>query len=106
MSLKDAIFSDIDNVFFQLNDFAETVVFDGKEIPVIKDSQTLNEKTDLYAMGLSQGEELRYVRAADMPRRPNRGDQLTEDGKQWYIRHVVDNYGVYELRIGRDVIYD
>ena len=106
MSLHDVIHDDIDRVFFNLNDFAETVAIDGKEIPIVSDPDSLGNKTELYAMGLSEGEELIFVRAADMNKMPMIGEQLTKNGKQWYIRHVINNYGVYELRIGRDTLYD
>ena len=106
MSLKEVIHDDIDRVFFNLNEFAETVVIDGKEVPIVLDMDGLNDKTELYAMGLAAGEELIFIRASDMHKLPNPGDQLTKDGRQWYVRHAVSNLGVFALRIGRDVLYD
>ena len=104
MSLKDVIADDIDSVFFNTGEFAETVVIDGREIPIIRDADTLSGKSEVYALGLMEGEELIFAKEKDFSSRPQPGDQLTMDGKQWYIRHCVSNMGIYELRIARKAV--
>ena len=106
MSFRDYAAEDVDKVFFQTDEFAENVLFDGREIPVILDNDLLQGMSELYAKGLSEGEQFIFVKEKDMHRLPNNGEQLTKDGIEWYIRHAVSEMGVYGLRIGRTQLYD
>jgi hypothetical protein len=105
MDFKDALAADIDNVFFNIEGFAENAVVDGRSVPIILDNDALQGKSDVYAMGLSEGERLIFIREKDLRRLPQPGEQMTIDGKQWYVRHSLPNMGVYEIRIGRDMVY-
>ena len=106
MSFKEIAAADIDNVFFQTDEFAENVIFDGRIIPVILDNHLLQGMSELYAKGLSEGEQFIFVKEKDMFQFPNIGEQLTKDGTDWYIRHAVSETGVYGIRIGRERLYD
>jgi len=101
MSFKDTVATDIDDVFFNTDEFAENAIIDGKTIPIITDDDALEGMSDVYAHGLSEGERFIFIREKDMHRLPNPGDQMTIDGKHWYVRHAVINMGVFALRIGR-----
>jgi len=106
MDFRDAVAADVDNVFFNTGEFAEEVVIDGRSVPIILDSDALEGMSELYAFGLSMGEQFIFIREKDMHRLPQEGDQLTKDGKEWYVKHAVSNMGVFGLRIGRSRVYD
>jgi|LSPZ01.1.fsa_nt_gi hypothetical protein len=106
MNLKDVIAEDIDNVFFNTDDFSDEAIIDGRAVPIILDNDALNGKSDVYAMGLAEGEQLIFIKEKDMFRLPQPGEQMTINGKQWYIRHAISNAGVFELRIGKEQVYD
>jgi hypothetical protein len=106
MDFKDALAADIDNVFFDSNEFAENVIIDGKSVPIILDDDALQGMSEIYAQGLAKGEQFIFVKEKDMFRLPQAGEELTKDGKQWYIRHAVSEMGVYGIRIGRTQLYD
>ena len=106
MDFKELVTADIDNVFFKIDEFAEEAVIDGKPIPFILDNDALNDKSDVYAMGLAEGEQLIFIKEKDLHRLPQPGEQMTIKGKQWYVRHAISNMGVYEIRIGRERVYD
>jgi hypothetical protein len=101
MDFKDALAADIDNVFFETKEFADNAIIDGKSVPIILDNDALNGKSETYAVGLSEGEQLIFIKQKDLLRPPLPGEQMTIDGKQWYVRHSLSNKGVFELRIGR-----
>jgi hypothetical protein len=105
MDFKDVAADDIDNVFFETKEFAENVVIDGKSVPIILDDDALQGKSDVYAMGLSEGERLIFIKEKDLRRLPQSGEQMTIGDKQWYVKHAVSNAGVFELRIGRERVY-
>jgi hypothetical protein len=106
MDFKDALAADINNVFFDTKEFAENAMIGGKSVPIILDNDALNGKSDVYAMGLSEGEQLIFIKEKDMLRLPQPGEQMTIGDKQWYVRHAVSNAGVFELRIGRNRVYN
>ena len=102
MTFKEQGKADIDNVFFQTDEFAENVTIGDKSVPVIRDDDALQGKSDVYAMGLAEGEQLLFIKEKDLNRLPLPGEQMTVGDKQWYIRHAINNSGIYEIRIGRD----
>ena len=106
MDFKDASVFDINNVFFNDTEFAENVIINGKSVPIILDDDALQGLSEIYAMGLADGEKFIFIKEKDMNRLPQPGEQLTKDGKEWYIRHVVSNMGVFAVRIGRERVYD
>jgi hypothetical protein len=105
MDFKDAVTVDINNIFFNTKEFAENAVIDGKSVPIILDDDALQGKSDVYAMGLAEGERLIFIKEKDLHRLPQPGEQMTIGGKQWYVRHAVSNAGVFELRIGHKRAY-
>jgi hypothetical protein len=105
MDFKDAVAADIDNVFFETGEFAENAIIDGKSVPIILDDDALQGKSDVYAMGLAEGERLIFIKEKDLHRLPQPGEQMTIGDKQWYVRHSLSNMGVYEIRIGRDRVF-
>jgi hypothetical protein len=106
MDFKGMVAADVDNVFFGTNEFAEEVMIDGKNVSVILDNDALQGMSELYAMGLTEGEQFIFIKEKDMHRLPQPGDQITKDGMEWYVRHAVSDMGVYGIRIGRKQIYD
>jgi hypothetical protein len=105
MDFKDALVADIDNVFFDTKEFAENAIIDGRSIHIILDDDALQGKSDVYAMGLADGERLIFIKEKDLRRLPQPGEQMTSGDKQWYVRHSLPNAGVYEIRIGREMAY-
>ena len=106
MDFKDAVAAEIDNVFFNDKEFAENVIVDGKNVPVILDNDALQGMSELYAEGLADGEQFIFIKEKDMNRLPQPGEEITKDGRQWYVRHAVSDMGVYGIRIGRTRQYD
>jgi hypothetical protein len=105
MDFKDAAAADIDNVFFDTKEFAENAMIDGRSVPIILDDDALQGKSDVYAMGLAEGERMVFIKEKDLHRLPQPGEQITVGDKQWYVRHSLSNLGVFELRIGRERVY-
>jgi len=106
MDFKETAAADIDNVFFNNDEFSEEAIVDGKPVPIIIDNDELNRKSELYAQGLADGEQLIFIKEKDMKRLPPPGKEMDIGGKKWYVRHALSNAGVYELRIGRSQRHD
>jgi hypothetical protein len=106
MGFKDCAAADLDDVFFETDEFAESVTIDGRTVPIILDNDALQGMSEIYAKGLADGEEYIFIKEKDMFRLPQVGEQLTKDGKEWYIRHAVSEMGMFKIRIGRTQLYD
>ena len=61
---KDIIANDIDNVFFNLSEFAEKMTIDGKELPLIVDSESQSYEKSLEDLERGVGNILIYVKKA------------------------------------------
>lgn len=99
---KDMLAGDIDNVFFNIDELADTYDIDGRKISVVQDDDRILEKTDMSLLGTALGDGLIFIKAKDMPRMPGGGNQLMINDEPWYVRTCVHNNGVYEIRIGRN----
>jgi len=106
MGFKETAAADVDNVFFQTDEFAESVIIDGKTVPIILDNDALKGMTELYAKGLAEGEQYIYIKEKDMERLPQSGELLEKDGRDWFIKDAVSEMGVFVIRIGRTKLYD
>ena len=102
MGFKEQVEKDIDKVFFLTDEFAESVIIDGKPVPIILDNDALQGVSELYAIGLAEGEQFIFIKEKDMLRLPQPGDELSKDGKKWYVRHAVCEMGIFAIRIGRE----
>jgi hypothetical protein len=99
--------ADINNVFFNAGELAD--IFDVQgigKIPIMQDDDRILERTDNSALGTELGEGLIFVRAADCPRMPQANERMIITDKngrkaEWYVRHIVENTGVYEIRLHR-----
>lgn len=99
MDFKDAVAADIDNVFFNTKEFADTVNIDGNPVPIVTDNDMAQKIAETYAMALAEGEQFIFIKEKDMKRLPLPGHRLLKDGEQWFIVHAINNKGVYALRI-------
>jgi len=51
---------------------------------------------------LAEGEQYIFIKQKDMRRLPQPGEELTKDGKKWYVRSAVNETDVFAIRIGRN----
>jgi hypothetical protein len=108
MTVRDQIFRDIDTVFLNPEEFATShtisVAFDGNNpILLVTDDDRLVDRTDASTAGTHLGEVLIFVKASDLKGKPAPKSRVTvEGGRNWYVRNVVDNFGMYEIRLGAD----
>lgn len=97
MSLKDQLLSDLDAVFFNLDEFAEIHNIDNRQISIIVDNDKLQERSKKEYDGISTGEILYYVKASEFGKRPEPGTPQIFDGRQMYIFDSREDMGVYEI---------
>jgi len=91
MSLKDLIQADINNVFFNADEFADWHDIDGKRLLCVVDDQVIRERDGgqrNQVDGLYLDEVTLSVNQSDLPKRPVRGQVMKLDGKLYLISKV------------------
>ena len=102
MTLKELIASDVDGVFFSLDEFAEPHVIEGKEVDVVVDVDRFalfEERGTLQ--GIGPQDFVIFARTEDLTHIPRRveGALLNVDGKDLVIEKWVENMGVSEIQL-------
>lgn len=98
-NLKDLIASDVDLVFFQLDDFAETHRVEGKEISIVIDNDQLVKMKQGQVLGVAEADTLIFARSADLPKRKAPGSLLNVDGREFVVNDWTENKGVAQISL-------
>lgn len=99
-SFKDVLKDDVNNTFMNLDEFADTHIVDGKEIPVIIDENEIIEREKKMKSnmdGVYVKQKLIYVKADDFGALPAIGRAIMLDGKRYIVIDAVDEQGVYSI---------
>lgn len=97
MSFKETVKSDIANVFFNLNEFAELHTINGRQLPVIVDNDRLQQRSKKEYDGLYVGDLLYFVSANDFGPPPKPDSIQLFDGKPYIVFDVRQDVGMYEI---------
>lgn len=101
-TFKGFLDSDLDS-FFNLDEFAETHIIDGREITAIIEEdvskiRSLN-KADQYD-GVYLDEIILYVKSSDLDERPVYGQRMKIDRKLFYVTKCTESAGMLEITLG------
>lgn len=99
MSFKEQIQQDLDNVFLNLDDFAEIHRIEGKQIAVVVDSDQLNKLKQGQILGLVEADMLLYGRESDLPANLEPGRLLNVDGRELIVSDSGKNMGLVEIAL-------
>lgn len=103
MDFKELMQADIDNTFMNTMEFAELHRINGKDIPVVIDSEskTVGGKMNAYhATGVSTKEFVINVAADDYGKRlPRIGAIIDVDCEKCVVKDTKSEYGIYVLTL-------
>ncbi|KPU42163.1 hypothetical protein OXPF_39420 [Oxobacter pfennigii] len=102
MNLKDIIENDVQNLFFNLNEFAELHNINNRELVVVVDNDQLIKRSKKEYDGISVGEILYFVRAADYGNPPKVDEIQIFDNQSMLVFDVRISDGVYEIILKRN----
>jgi len=110
-TFKDFAAGDIDEVFFCLDEFAETHNIDGTDMPVVLETDKVADRASHWEAGAKQNFDTGlynatltlYVKAADYGKRPKVGKTLIFDGgaAQYRVLNWREDAGVYLMNVER-----
>lgn len=102
MTFKDIIRDDVHRTFLNLEEFSDTHIVNGVEMPVQIDSNEQIEREKRYSQnidGMYLNQKLIYVAASDYGPLPKQGSMLTLDGRKYRVADAIDEYGVYSITL-------
>lgn len=91
MTFKERLARNI-NVFFNLNEFAETVMYNGNSIVVVPNLGSDLEDGNIVGYHGTSARAIFYLKAVEVPI-PRHGDILTYNGEDWTVVQVVYSKG-------------
>ena len=104
MSFKEQIQKDLDNVFFNLDEFGELHRIEGVEIAVVIDSDQLNKLKKGQILGLIEADMLIMGRAVDFPDYLEPGRLLNVDGRELIVANSGEDMGLVEVALRQNRI--
>lgn len=96
MSLKDEIEKDIDNVFLDLGDFADTHLVEGRDILCVLDAETLKTRQGSAEITVDESTLLLFAKESDLPKRQK---VLNIDHKDYLVDDWKINAGMVEIAL-------
>lgn len=103
MTFKDQMLDDLDNVFFNTDEFAQTVNWDGTDIDVIPDTTDDRDSSSSNAdeHGAFVQRRAYMVKQADFSAEPVPMQEVIIDGESWYVDRVDPFPGSYTIKLMR-----
>ncbi len=114
LTFKDAALDDIDDIFFDTTEHAETHIVDGHEAPIIIEEDRLKDHSAHWEAGAKQNFDtglytahyVLYIKVSDYGPKPKIGklivlDEGTDHKRTYTIDKCTEEEGVYRMIITR-----
>ena len=100
MSFKDQIKQDLSDVFLNLDEFADLHRIEGKEVPVVIDSDImakLSKIGDNRIHGMDEADMVIMGKASDLPENLDPGRLLNLDGREVIVVTTTSEMGLVQI---------
>lgn len=98
-TFKELLLRDIQSTFINQQEFASIHNLDGSDIPLILDSDIVNERPLPYAEGVYLSRIVVYVESSLLTEKPVEGQHMRLDQELYQVEKVSDEQGVYEITL-------
>lgn len=101
MTFKEYAAKDINEIFFNCNEFAEVHSINGQEISIIIDEHKLNEQNNKFnpLNEFSEKMILFYVSKDNLEFSPKINTNLMFDGELYQVFDVIEDNGIFAVTI-------
>lgn len=102
MSFKDQIKQDLSDVFLNLDEFADLHRIEGKEVPVVIDSDMLEKLSkigDNRIHGMDEADMVIMGKASDLPENLDPGRLLNLDGREVIVVTTTSEMGLVQTAV-------
>lgn len=102
MSFKDQIKQDLSDIFLNLDEFADLHRIEGKEVPVVIDSDImakLSKIGDNRIHGMDEADMVIRGKASDLPENLDPGRLLNLDGREVIVVTTTSEMGLVQIAV-------
>lgn len=102
MSFKDQIKQDLSDIFLNLDEFADLHRIEGKEVPVVIDSNImakLSKIGDNRIHGMDEADMVIMGKASDLPENLDPGRLLNLDGREVIVVTTTSEMGLVQIAV-------
>ena len=102
MSFKDQIKQDLSDIFLILDEFADLHRIEGKEVPVVIDSDImakLSKNGDNRIHGMDEADMVIMGKASDLPENLDPGRLLNLDGREVIVVTTTSEMGLVQIAV-------
>lgn len=102
MSFKDQIKQDLSDIFLNLDEFADLHRIEGKEVPVVIDSDImakLSKISDNRIHGMDEADMVIMGKASDLPENLDPGRLLNLDGREVIVVTTMSEMGLVQIAV-------
>lgn len=102
MSFKDQIKQDLSDIFLNLDEFADLHRIEGKEVPVVIDSDImakLSKIGDNRIHGMDEADMVIMGKASDLPENLDPGRLLNLDGREVIVVTTTSEMGLIQIAV-------
>lgn len=102
MSFKDQIKQDLSDIFLNLDEFADLHRIEGKEVPVVIDSDImakLSKIGDNRIHGMDEADMVIMGKASDLPENLDPGRLLNLDGREVMVVTTTSEMGLVQIAV-------
>ncbi|MFP7469996.1 hypothetical protein SFC55_03225 [Niallia taxi] len=101
-SMRDFFNADLENVFFNQNEFAEEIMINNQPVTVILDPDLLRkQQLNNGGEGLNNVELLFQVRKAELPKKPKTGERIKVGNINYAVSDVTSDSDMYTVSLVR-----
>lgn len=97
MNFKEQINQDLEDTFFNIDEFGEEHMIDRKLKTIIIDNETLKERNKKEYDGILTADLLYYIKESDLDKEPIPESAQFFDGNIYTIVDVKSDSGIYEI---------
>jgi hypothetical protein len=102
VSFKDQIKQDLSDIFLNLDEFADLHRIEGKEVPVVIDSDImakLSKIGDNRIHGIDEADMVIMGKASDLPENLDPGRLLNLDGREVIVVTTTSEMGLVQIAV-------
>lgn len=102
MSFKDQIKQDLSDIFLNLDEFADLHRIEGKDVPVVIDSDImakLSKIGDNRIHGMDEADMVIMGKASDLPENLDPGRLLNLDGREVIVVTTTSEMGLVQIAV-------
>lgn len=102
MSFKDQIKQDLSDIFLNLDEFADLHRIEGKEVPVVIDSDImakLSKIGDNRIHGMDEADMVIMGKASNLPENLDPGRLLNLDGREVIVVTTMSEMGLVQIAV-------